>query len=133
MSVSEIQPIDASIVEMVCEYLERVKDCMTTQPESDHVRLTSPRRKFVSDSVIELIRSPSSGWHGDHSAITPWQWDSVVLWAWEQVQFEMLCTPGAHVDSGYARSVRALGHVARPVPHRVTEVQKPASSGDTYP
>ena len=131
--VGDIQPIDARFIEMVCEYLESVKDCITTQPEPRHVGLTSPRRQFVSDSITEIIRSPSSGWHVDQSAIAAWQWDSVVLWAWEQVQLEMLCTARSHVDSDYARSVRALGHVARPVPHRVTKVQNPASLGDTYP
>jgi hypothetical protein len=131
--VGDIQPIDARFIEMVCEYLERVKDRITTQPEPRHEGLTSPRRKFVSDSVIEIIRSPSSGWHVDQSTIAPWQWDSVVLWAWEQVHLEMLSTARSHVDTDYARSIRALGHVARPVPHRVAEVPLCPDEHDTNP
>ena len=133
MSVREIQPINANIVEMVCKHLECVQDRFAAQPETDHVGLLPPRHLLISDAVIEVIRSSNSGWHLDDSGLTAWQLDSVILWAWEQVHLEMLSTARSHVDTDYARSIRALGHVARPVPHRVAEVPLCPDEHDTNP
>ena len=133
MRVTQPEPIDARFIQMVCEYLERVEHRITTKSEPRHMRLTAPRKTLVSDSVAEVISSAASGWHIDETPVTAWQWASVVLWARELAQAEMLGGSRAHVDSDYARSVRALWHPPRPIPHRISGVQASHTSGVTYP
>ena len=133
MPVREPEPIDFRFIQMVCEYLERVQDSIRTKPEPAHMRLLSPRKSLVSDAVAEVISATASRWEVDDSAIAPWQWASVVLWARELVELEVRSVSGTHVDSDYARAVRVAGHVARPLPHRVHLLQPAHNEKSTYP
>ena len=131
MLVRDVQPADAYFVQVLAEYLERIECVSTTEPESSHMRLLMPRKLFVSDAIAAVARSTASRWHCDESELTPWQLDSVILWARELAELEVLGVSRAHVDTDYARSVRACGHVARPVPHRVAEVAACENGHDT--
>ena len=119
MLVRDPQPIDARFVQMVCEYLERIEDRIRTKPEPAHMRLISPTRCLVSDAIAEAISATSSRWELEDCRLTAWQLDSVILWARELIELEMRSVSLPHLDSDYARAVRAASYVARPVPHRV--------------
>ena len=131
MLIRDVQPLDALIVEMVREYLQGVESPAGTQSEPGHVRLIPPNRRLISDTKAAVISATASRWHCDESALTAWQLDSVILWARELAEAEVLRISAPHVDSDYARSVRACGHVARPVPHRIPEVAGGANAHDT--
>lgn len=133
MLVCEPEPVDSLFVEMVCEYLERIERPSATQPESGHVRLLPPNKRLISDAKRAVISATAARWHCDESVITAWQLDSVILWARELAELEVLGVSAAHVDADYARAVRACGHVARPVPHRVLEVVAGANEHETNP
>ena len=119
MLISNPQPIDARFVQMVCEYLERIEHSIRTKPEPAHMRLLAPTKCLVSDAVAEAISATASRWECEDSSLTAWQLDSVILWARELVELEMRSVALPHINSDYARSVRAAGYVARPVPHRI--------------
>ena len=122
MLIRKPKPVDLLFVEMVCEYLERVECPPTAQSEAGHVRLLTPTKRLISDAKAAVISATAARWHCDESALTAWQLDSVILWARELAEAEVLRVPASHVDADYARAVRACGHVARPVSRSVVEV-----------
>lgn len=122
MGIAQVQPIDLLFIEMIREYLERVESPSGTQPEASHMRLLAPRKELISDAKTAIARATAARWHVDEASLTSWQLDSVILWARELAEAEVLRVGVPHVDSDYARAVRVSGHVARPVPHRVPVV-----------
>ena len=133
MDVAQVEPLDFKFIEMVCDYLQRVHDSARTKPEGRHMRLLAPRKLLVSNAVASAVSSAASGWHVDDTPISAWQWESVVLWARELAEAEVLGGTGTHVDTDYARTVRALWHPPRPVPHRIRVVKAPHGSAYTHP
>lgn len=133
MFIREIEPLDSLVIQVVREYLQCVESPSASQSEATHMRLLAPNKRLISDSKRAVIRATASRWHCDESALTAWQLDSVILWARELAQAEVLRVSASHVDSDYARAVRACGHVARPVPHRISEVTGCANEHDTDP
>ena len=87
--ITEIEPILPGFVQNVGQYLNGVHHRVTTNTDTNHVRLLPPRRPRIGNTQIQHIRAASVS-ISDHDGPLPrWQKDSVILWARELIEAEM--------------------------------------------
>ena len=94
MSVADPQPLDTGCVQMIHDYLDRIHHRITTKPEPSHRRLFGALRPRVGNAEVQAIHSAQFVWPS-HEPVPPrWLRDTVVLWAREIVEAEVLS--GSH-------------------------------------
>ena len=88
--IADPEPIDSGCIQMLHDYLDRIQDRITTKPEPSHQRLSLARRPRVGNAEIKAIHSAQFVWPR-HDPVPPrWLRDTVVLWAREIVEAEVL-------------------------------------------
>ncbi len=115
--LGDIEPINAGLVEDICNYLDRIQTRITRQTESRHVRLLAIRPPFISNTEIQVIRAAFPAWDVDHVPIPRWQRDSVILWSRELVEAEVFSSASAASDMANTSPVSPSRDCRNVFPH----------------
>lgn len=78
--VGDVKPLDARFVQIVCDYLDRVHDHITSKTEPRHIRLLFARRPRVSNTEAQAIGTAFRVTPRNNPVLPRWVQDSVVLW-----------------------------------------------------
>ena len=114
MGVAQIQPVDAEVIQMICEYLERVETVIRVKSESRHAWLLARRASCYRDAEAAFIGTPLPS--GDvHKAVLPrWVRDSMILWAGELIEPEIAHVPGRHIKGDRPSAISVSRYVSGP-------------------
>lgn len=103
--VGDVKPIDPGFVQKVCDYLDRIENWVTTNPEARHVRLLTARRPRVSNTQAHVIRSAFVTRATEHSVLPRWIQDSVILWDRELIEAEIISSRGLAMQGANPRAI----------------------------
>ena len=88
--ISDVKPLDARFVQMVCDYLDRVLNDITCKPEPRHQRFLFARRPRISNTEAQAVSAAFATRKGDISILPRWVRDSVILWHRELAKAEVI-------------------------------------------
>ena len=111
--VGDIQPLDAGLIEKVCNYLDRIQDSITTKPEPRHIRFLTARRPRISNTQAQVISSSFVTGPIEEPALPRWIRDSVVLWDRELIEAEILAGSDLAMQGANPRSISPSRNVCR--------------------
>ena len=133
MFVAQVEPFDPTGIQMVCDYLERVESVITTKPEPCHLGFTPIGGRCISNAVVAVIRSTQSAWTSEECPTSGWISDSLILWAREIVEAEILQRTGLHVKTNDASAVSVPRYVSGPFPGGANRGRNAHTSSQTAP
>ena len=116
MSVAQIQPIDAEVIQMICEYLERVETVIRVKSESRHAWLLARRASCYRDAEAAFIGTPLPSGRLKEAVLPRWIRDSMILWAGELIEPEMAHVSSRHIQSHNPAAVSVSRYVSGSIP-----------------
>ena len=114
MGVAQIEPVDAEVIQMICEYLERVETVIRVKPESRHGWLCARRSLCIRDAEAAFIGTPLPDGCLKEPVLPRWIRDSMILWAGELIQPEIAHVPCRHIKGDNPAAVSVSRYVSGP-------------------
>lgn len=114
MGVAQIEPVDAEVIQMICEYLERVHAVIRVQPEPRHAWLLARRARCIRDAEAAFIGTPLPSGCLKEVVLPGWIRESMILWAGELIQPEIAHIPCRHVKSDNPAPISVSRYVSGP-------------------
>ena len=114
MGVAQIEPIDAEVIQMICEYLERVETVIRVKSESRHAWLLARRASCYRDAEAAFIGTPLPSGCAHEVVLPRWIRDSMILWAGELIEPEIAHVPCRHVKGDSPAAISVSRYVSGP-------------------
>ena len=133
MGVAQIKPIDAEVIQMICDYLERVEAVVRVKSESRHAWLLARRASCVRNAEVAFIGTPLPSGRIKEVVLPRWIRDSMILWAGELIEPEIAHVPCRHIQSHNPAAISVSRYVSGPFRERRDGIRDSHTSSRNTP